>query len=451
MLVKTMRIIIVGAGKLGYSLAEYLTKEDHEVIVVENDEEHRDIIKNNLDILTIAGNGANPEVLSDPDVKSADILIACTYSDEVNMIVCMMAKKIGIKQTIARIRSNEYTGIADNFIRDVTDIDLVLNPERIIALEISRILLTPFALDTSDFADGKVKILETRMTDTSPYINKPLHSLNLPKGILITGILRKSNLIIPRGNDSILPNDIAFFIGLSEVIADFEKSFGGPVSKIERVMIIGAGRVGRYLAPVLENQGLSVKVIDKNFTRCEQVSTLLKTGMVVCGDGTNIELLTQEGVAEADIVICLTEDDKLNLLLALLSKHLGAKKTVVKTSYSEYTGLMEEVGVGIVVSARLLSVGEVLRFVRRGDVLGLSLFEGAKAEAIEIIIDDTNPLAGTPLKNAQLPENCLVCAVVHNDTAIIPHGNTVLYPGDRAILFVDFSSINEVMSYLKGR
>lgn len=445
-----MRIVIVGAGKLGYSLADYLTKEDHEVIVVESDEEHREIIKNNLDILTIEGNGANPEILSDPDIKSADMLIACTYSDEVNMVICMIAKRIGIKQTVARIRSNEYTGVADSFIRQVTDIDLVLNPEKIIALEISRILLTPFALDTSDFADGKIKIFETRMTETSPYINKPLHSLNLPKGILVTGILRKNKLTIPRGNDVILPNDIVFFIGLGDKMIDFEESFGTAASKLERILIIGAGRVGRYLAPILEKQGLSVKVIDKNLTRCEQMSALLQEGMVICGDGTDIDLLNQEGVAEADIVICLTEDDKLNLLLALLAKHLGAKKTVVKTSYTEYAELMEEVGVGIVVSTRLLSVGEVLRFARRGGVVGLSLFEGAKAEAIEIIVDNENPLAGIPLRNAKLPANCLVCAIVHNNDAVIPHGNTVLYPGDRAILFVEFSSVNEVMSYVKG-
>ena len=445
-----MRIVIVGAGKLGYSLAEYLTREEHEVIVIENDEEHREIIKNNLDILTIAGNGANPEILSDANVRNADLLIACTYSDEVNMIICMMAKKIGIKQTVARIRSNEYTGIADSFIRNVTEIDLVLNPERIIAVEISRVLLTPFAMDTSDFADGKVKIFETKIQEMSPYVNKPIYSLNLPKDILISGILRKSKLIIPRGNDIILPKDTVFFIGLRDTIAEFEKNFSEPMGKIERVLIIGAGRVGRYLAPLLENRGLSVKVIDKDIARCEQTSSLLKNGIVICGDGSNIELLTQEGASEADIVICLTEDDKLNLLLALLAKHLGAKKTVVKTAFTEYANLMEEVGVGIVVSTRLLSVGEILRFVNKGDVLSLSLFEGAKAEAIEIIIDENSPLAGMPLKNIELPKNCLVCAVVHQDTAIIPFGNTVLYPGDRAILFVEFASVNTVMSYLKG-
>ncbi len=446
-----MRVVIVGAGKLGYSLAEYLTQELHEVIVVESDEGRREIIKNALDILTLEGNGASPAVLTDPDVKNADLLVACTDSDEVNMIICMMAKRMGIPQTIARIRSNEYTGVADTFIKKVTDIDLVLNPERIIALEISHILLTPFALDVEDFADGKVSLFESRMTDRSQYINTPLKNLSLPSGLLISGIFRQNSLIIPRGNDMLLPNDSVFFIGRSETIHELEQKVEVMTSKVERVMIIGAGRIGCYLAPILEQQGLSVKIIDKNMARCEHAATLLKNGMALCGDGTNIEFLTQEGVSEADIVVCLTEDDKLNLLLALLAKHLGAKKTIVKTARTEYVNLMEKVGVDIVLSTRLLSLGEILRFVRRGGVVSVSLLEGSKAEAIEIIIQDTNPLAGTPLKNAKLPETCLVCAVVHKNDVIIPNGNTVLYPGDRAILFVQASEVKKVMTYLEGR
>jgi trk system potassium uptake protein TrkA len=263
--------------------------------------------------------------------------------------------------------------------------------------------------------------------------------------------LRKNQLTIPRGNDVILPGDSIFSIGLVGIVAEFENYLGVSISKIERALIVGAGRVGRYLAPLLETQGISVKIIDKNMERCEQMTALLKNGLVICGDGSNIELLGQEGVAEADVVICLTEDDKLNLLLALLAKHLGAKKTVVKTAYTEYAGLMEEVGAGIVVSTRLLSVGEVLRFIRRGDVLGVSIFEGARAEAIEIVIDDKSPLAGVPLRNANLSGRCLVCAAVHEKAALIPHGNTVLYPGDRAIIFVEFDAVNEVMASIKGK
>ncbi len=449
-----MRVVIVGAGKLGYSLAEYLTHESHEVIVVESDENRREIIKNALDILTLGGNGASPAVLTDPDVKSADLIVACTDSDEVNMIVCMVAKRIGIPQTIARIRSNEYTGVAaDEFIKTVTEIDLVLNPERVIAQEISHILLTPFALDVEDFADGKVRLFEAKMADQSPYINIPLRNLSLPTGLLVAGIFRQNRLIVPHGKEMLQTNDRVFFIGRSQTVHEFEQNQSTDlvVPKVERVMIIGAGRIGCYLSIILEEKGLSVKIVDKNLARCEYAATLLANGIALCGDGTNIEFLTQEGVAEADVVVCLTEDDKLNLLLALLAKHLGAKRTIVKTARAEYVDLMEKVGVDIVLSSRLLSVGEILRFVRRGGVVAVSLLEGSKAEAIEVVIQESNPLAGIPLRNADITGKCLVCAIVRGEETLIPNGDTVLLPGDRAIIFVQSSEARNVMSYFEGR
>lgn len=443
-----MRIVIVGAGKMGYSLAEYLTKEEHDVVVIETDETRRDIIKNSLDILTIEGNGANPAILNDPDIKSAEILIACTYSDEVNMFICMMAKKVGISKTVARIRSTEYTGKGIEFIRDLTNIDLILNPEKVIASEISQVVSTPFALDVEDFADGAVCMIEVKMKERSSYVNVPLHSLSLPKNLLVTGILRKNKLILPGGNDMLQPNDNVFFIGLKEATIEMEQKIETKVNKIRRALIIGAGRIGRYLVPLLEKQDISVKVIDKNINRCEEMANVSKDALIIYGDGTNIELLKHEGIEEADVVICLTEDDKLNLLLALLAKHLGTPKTIVKTSLTEYVELMEEVGADTVVSTRLLNVQEVLRFVRTGGgVINVSLFEGAKAEAIEVIIKEDNPLVGIPLKNIKINGNYLVCAVIHEGRVIIPNGNTVLQVNDKAIIFVEFGTVNDILSH----
>ena len=188
-------------------------------------------------------------------------------------------------------------------------------------------------------------------------------------------------------------------------------------------MIIGAGRTGRFLAPMLEEQGLFVKVIEKNKDRCQLIAQKLENGIVLCGDGTDIDLLTEEGIAEADVVICITEDDKLNLLLALMAKHLVQKKTIVRVARNEYVELMEKVGVDIVLSSRLLSSGEVLRFVRKGGIVSVSLLEGAKAEALEIILPDDCEVIGKSLKDIKLPRACLVCAVVHDNEAVVPNGN----------------------------
>lgn len=430
-----MRVVIVGAGKVGYSIAQYMSKEEHEVIVVENNEERRSIVQNTLDVMTMSGNGASPEVLLDPEVRNADLMVAVTDSDEVNMIACMAAKQAGIKRTIARVRNQEYASKDKIKFNESLGIDLTINPEMVTALEISRILLTPAALDVEDFADGRVRMIEVKIPPESKLINTPLSRLNLPSQTLVAGILRQERMLIPHGSDMILPNDCVFFVGEYSVIKKFEENFTVRKSKVDRVLIIGAGRIGRHLALLLERAGVSVKVIDKERERCQELAGRLDSGLVLCGEGTDIELLTEEGVGEADAVICLTDDDKLNLLIALLAKHLGAPKTFVRVGRSDYISLMEKVGVDVVLSPRLLTAGVILRQVRRSDIVSISLLEGAKAEAMEIIVADSSPIAHNKLKDAKLPYNALIGAIVREKKIIIPDGEATLEPGDRVIVF----------------
>ena len=430
-----MRIVVAGAGKLGYSVAELLADDEFDVVVIENDPKRKDVVQNSLDVLVIEGNACSPTMFRDPDIRNADVLIACTDSDEVNMITCMMAKNNGIKHTVARIRNVDYAINSPEMLNSEMKIDLILNPERITAAEIDHILMTPSALNVDDFAEGKVRMFEAKLKENSPYANIPLKYLKIPNDILVAMLFRKHKMIIPRGNDVLLPGDNVYFVGKQEAILQFEQNFTNTYEKLEKALIIGAGRTGRFLAPMLEKQGLMVKVIEKNKERCQMLAAMLEKGLVLCGDGTDIDLLTEEGVAEADVVVCITEDDKLNLLLALLAKHLGAKKTIVRVARNEYIELMEKVGVDVVLSSRLLSAGEVLRFVRKGGIVSVSLLEGAQAEALEIIIGAGSEVEGNALRNIKLPQECLICAIVHNNEAIIPNGDTVLYANDRIILF----------------
>ena len=431
-----MRIVVAGAGKLGYSVAELLADDEFDVVVIEDDPKRKDVVQNSLDVLVIEGNACSPTMFRDPDIRNADVLIACTDSDEVNMITCMMAKNNGIKHTVARIRNVDYAINSPEMLNSEMKIDLILNPERITAAEIDHILMTPSALNVDDFAEGKVRMFEAKLKENSPYANIPLKNLKIPNDILVAMLFRKHKMIIPRGNDILLPGDNVYFVGKQEAILQFEKNFTNTYEKLEKALIIGAGRTGRFLAPMLEKQGLMVKVIEKNKERCQMLAAQLEKGLVLCGDGTDIDLLTEEGVAEADVVVCITEDDKLNLLLALLAKHLGAKKTIVRVARNEYIELMEKVGVDVVLSSRLLSAGEVLRFVRKGGIVSVSLLEGAQAEALEIIVSAGSEVEGKALRNIKLPQECLICAIVHNNEAIIPNGDTVLHADDRIILFV---------------
>ena len=446
-----MRVIIVGAGKLGYTIADLLSREQHEVVVVDHEEEQLIAVKNNLDVLTITANGASPITMDDPDVNGADILIAVTASDEVNMVCCILAKKHGITHTIARIRDLQYMGEVKDYVKETFDIDLMLNPEMIAANEIYRILTMPAALDVEDFAHGKVRLFEAKINKKSKLANIPFKKLQLPKGVLAGMIMRDHRMIIPHGDDFLQMHDNAYFIGFPEAIEKFSENFVHKESKrLERVMIIGAGRIGRTLAVKLTEIGVYVKVIERNRERCEEMAELLSgASMAILGDGTNIDLLTEEGVNSADVVVCLTEDDKLNLMVALLCKHMGAKKTVVRVYRTEYADLIETVGIDIVISARLLSASEVLAFVRRGGIVSVSILEGAKAEAIEVIVQDGAKVANKKLMEVDLPKECLVCAYVRDDKAVIPNGNTVLLPGDRTILFVLMDHAQKVMEWFK--
>jgi len=447
-----LRIVIVGAGKLGYSIAELLANEEFDVVLVDQDETRLEAAKNTLDVLTVTANGASPITMNDPDIRSADILIAVTAGGEGNMIACILAKKHGITHTVARIRDMQFLSEAKEYLKENFDIDLMLNPELITAREVYRILMTPAALDVEDFASGKVRLFETKVTRHSPLANIPLKDLEMPKAILAGMIFRDHRMIIPHGDDCLLPHDNAYFIGDPTEIEKFSETFvHRDARKLEHVMIIGAGRTGRFLAKMLDEADVAVKIIDTNRERSRLAAEALENGLAICGDGTDIDLLTEEGVADADAVVCLTEDDKLNLMLALLAKHLGAKKTVVRVARGEYVDLMEKVGVDIVLPTRLLSASEVLAFARRGGVVSVSLLEGAKAEAVEVIVQEGAPVAGIPLMDARLPRECLVCAYVRGDEAVIPNGTSVLLPGDRTILFIQTRFAQKVMKYFKGK
>ena len=446
-----MRIVIVGAGKLGYSIAELLSGEQNDVVVIDRDESRLEAAKNTLDVLTIAANGASPITMNDPDVRGSDILIAVTAQDEVNMMACILAKKHGIRHTAARIRDTEFLTGAKEYVKENFDIDLLLNPEYITAMEIYRILITPSALNVEDFAGGKVRLFETRVTSDSSYADIALKDITLPPSVLAGMIFRNHQMIIPHGNDKLLPMDNVFFIGKTENIEKFSEDLTKQDARqLLRAVIIGAGRTGRVLAARLAEHGVRVKLIEKDRERCRRASERLAGVMVLYGDGTDIDLLTEEGVGEADAVICLTEDDKLNLMLALMAKHLGAKKTVVRVARSEYVDLMEKVGVDVALSERLLSASEVLAFVRRGGVVAVSLLEGAKAEAVEFIVGSGATVVGRPLKELNLPKECLICAYVRGNEAYIPNGDSVLEAGDRAILFIRTPHAKNVMKSFEG-
>ena len=446
-----MRIVIVGAGKLGYSIAELLSQEEYDIVVIDKEEKQLGNIKENLDVLTIAANGSSPITMDNPDVQGADMLIAVTGSDEVNMVCCILAKKHGIVHTVARIRDMQFMSEAKEYLKANFDIDLMLNPEYITAMEINRILMVPAALNVEDFAEGRVRLFETKVRRKSPLANIPLKDLDIPKSILAAMIFRDHRMIVPHGDDCLMAHDNVYFVGETGAIENFSKNLvRSDARKVSRAVIIGAGRAGRFTARELDKQDVQVKIFDTNRERCRLIAAKLSgASMAINADGTNLELLQSEGVADADVMICLTGDDKLNLLLALMGRHMGVKKTIVKVDRYDYIELMEKVGVDIVLSSRVLAASEVLAFVRRGGIVSVSLLEGAKAEAIEVVVQAGARVSGKKLMDAALPRECLVCGYVRGNETFVPNGHTVLEPGDRAIIIVKVKHSKNVLKYFQ--
>ena len=454
-----MRIIVAGAGKLGYSIAQLLAEKQYDVVVVEPDQQRVEHVQNSLDVLALEGNACDPAMYNNLDLQDADMLIACTDSDEANMVTCILAKKYGIKNTVGRIRNVEYATNAKEMLHTDMKLDMILNPERLTAKDIFNRLATSGIKNFVHFANGKVRIFENKLGEDSPYIKKPLKELNLPQDILVAMVFRNHQMIIPRGNDVLQPGDNVYFVGKQEAIKAFEKKFVKSNTKVQKIVLIGAGRCGRILAPMLEEKGFDLKVIERNKERCALLAGKLEksTSKILCNDATEIDFLLSEGVDQADVVVCLTEDDKLNLMLAQLVKHLGDKdtkkkvKTIVRVARNEYVDLMEKVGVDIVVSSRFLSCNEVYRFVRRGGILSTALLEDGQAEALEIMVGKNSQVEGKALRDLALPHNCLLCSIVRQGEAYVPNGNTVLQVGDRVVLFIASDVLDKIVPMFKGR
>lgn len=445
-----MKIIVVGAGKVGYSLCERLVQDDHDVYLIDRSQERIHNLENMLDVSLVCGNGSDIQLLNEIDMSDVGIFIAVTDSDEVNMLSCAVAKIAGVPSTVARVRDTNIAENMDDTMKARLGVDLFINPEMVTAQELLHIIETPSALDVEEFGQGSVRLIEFKINSTFPLINKPLKELTFPEGVLLVGILRLGEMIIPHGESILLPNDSVFFLGLKDGVDAVEQQwFSNHAAFHKRAIIIGAGLLGRNLAVLLEKSGFTVKVIEKDIERCEALAAQVDKAIIINGDGTDFDLLEAEEVADNDVIIALTDDDKLNLLVALVGKHMGIPKTVVRVGRPEYIMLMEQVGIDIVFSPRLMTAGQILRIVRSGEgVVSISTFEGGKAESIEILITDQSPVAGKQLKDIRLPGKALVGVILRGDEAIVPRGNTEILVGDHIVLFTLPESVTKLLNYL---
>jgi len=432
-----MKVIIIGAGKVGFSMAQLLSGENHDVTVIEQSPERQQVLEEALDIQVIYGSGSSTSVLEYAGIRSADMLLAVTEYDELNMIACLLAKKYGVKTTIARVRNPEYLEVKEFSLNETMGIDLIINPERVTAQEIFQIVKNPEALNVDYYADGKVQLLELEVKADSPILGKCIKDLDTSVPYNIVSIARKHKMLVPSGDDTFQMGDHINVIAQTVQMREVERILGFHTRKVEQVTILGGGRTGCYLAQMLEfcRPAINIKIIERDLFRARQIAQKLKHTLIIHGDGSDYEILEQENIAHSDIFVAVTDDDKVNLLCSLIARSLGVKKTVCQIKRTDVMPLVEQIGIDAILSPRMLTAGAILKYMRVGDIISVTLFGEERAEMLELLAQPGAAAVGKDLRNLKLPSSSVIGAVVRNEQVIIPDGNFKINAHDRLMVF----------------
>lgn len=442
-----MRVLIVGAGEVGFHLAERLSQENHDVVVIEPDPERAEIIQDHLDVMTVVGNGAALPVLERAGVRDARILMAVTSKDEVNLISCLAATQMGVPYTVARISNPEYYGSGSALPQEMLGIELMVNPERECAREIFNLLSAPWATDMAPFADGRVQLIGMIVKDDAPVAGRTLEELGASlsdKHFLTAAIVRNGVTEIPRGSSRVEAGDLVYLVALTSEVSDVPPLMGYEPYKLERIMIAGGSAEGTYVAEILGDHDVEVTILDRSRSHCLELAERLPKALILHGDATDLELLEVEGVSAMDGYLAATGSDDTNILSSLLAKQLGARKVISIISEMDLLPLGTKVGIDATVSPRLSTVNTILRYVRRGRVSSVATMRGTDAEAITFPVLAGTAVAGKLLREIDLPEGSVVMTISREDEVIIPRGNDRIEVGDQVVVFVLPSALSEV-------
>lgn len=448
-----MRILILGAGQVGISVAQNLASEANDITVIDFDGELLQELQGRLDIRTVEGRASHPEVLARARAEDADMVIALTNSDEVNMVACQIAHTLfNIPTKIARIRTMEYLRYqAKLFLPTALPIDVLISPEQLVTEHIQHIIEHPDALQVLDFADGKVRLVGVKAYHGGTLVGHALNTLpHHAPGIhtRVAAIFREGKAIIPEGDTIIRADDEVFFIAASKNIRAVMSELRKLDKKVKRLILAGGGNIGTRLAKALESR-FQVKIVERNVTVAKRISEQLARTIVLQGDAADEDLLLEENIEHTDIFCAVTNDDEANILSAMLAKRLGARKVMSLINRPSYVDLVESAGIiDVAISPQQATIGTLLTHVRRGDVVKVHALRRGAAEAIEAIAHgdrSTSKVVGRRIEEIKLPPGTTIGAVVRGDEVVICHHDTVVEAEDHAILFlIDKRRIHEV-------
>ncbi|MDD2215130.1 MAG: Trk system potassium transporter TrkA [Eubacteriales bacterium] len=448
-----MKVAIVGGGKLGLTITEALLSGGNEVTLIDKNADLMQRVSNQLDLLTVTGNGKSIRLLKELKIHTYDFLVAVTDDDEKNIVICSFAKKLGCTHVIARIRGPEHENQL-GFIKEAMAIDYIVNPDLSIANEIYKYLVEKYTLSNGYFSAGKTAIIEFPAERLPVVLNKEI--VNIAKmldNMLVVAISRNGKIIVPRGSTVVKEDDILYVLGeekaslkLNEIVHE-KKTY----TDLQKVMIAGGGKTGYYLAKLLADFDISVKIIEIDKDRCQYLSAHLDDVMILHGDATDQTLLEEENINEMDAFVSVTGFDEENLLLALLANQKNIEDVVAKVSRKSYADLIEKLGISMALNPLDMVAAEILRFIQGSKRIIFSKMIQGQAEFIEIVADKKMNLLNTPLAELQLPDGIIIAAIHRGEEVIIPRGNTVINEGDKVIIFCLLSQIPKLEKQLQRR
>lgn len=451
-----MKIVIVGCGNVGTALAEELCREGHDITVVDEKEELVRNITNTYDVMGFVGNGAVYSVQEEAGVGEAELMIAITGKDELNLLCCLIAKKAGVRHTVARVRNPiYYREIA--YLKEELGLSLVINPEHAVAAEMARLLKFPSALKIDTFAKGRVELVKYRIEKDSVLADMQLKDVrNRFKNVVLICIAeRGEEVYIPDGDFTLKEGDVITIVASSAKIAAFFKEMKVPTTRAKNVMIVGGGETSYYLAKQLVDMGIKVKIVESSKERCEELSELIPESMVICGDGTDRELLLEEGVAQTEAFVSMTNFDEENIMLSLFAKSLSKAKIITRLHRIAYDEIIGSMNLGSIVYPKYVTAETIVKFVRAmhnslgSNIETLYTLSEGRVEALEFLIREDCPIVGIPLQDLKFRKEILVCSINHNGNIITPGGQSVIQVGDTVVVVTTYTGLHDIRDILE--
>lgn len=433
-----MNVMIVGAGEVGFHIADRLSREGYHVTIVEKDPESARRLRNSLNALVVEGNGADTQTLDEARISAMQLFIAVTDLDEVNLVTCLLANDYHVPQIIARIKTLAYTSAEWRRNADKLGIGLIINPQTVVTEDICHSVAYSAASEVVEFAHGRVVFLGYPIGPNSPLADISMQTLGEIRGLyrmIVTGINRNGMTITPRGDDVIQTGDTIYFVCNKRDLPAITDLFGFEERVTKNIFVLGGGEVGRRVAARLAELRYRVKLIESNRAVCEELASCLEDVQVLNAAGTELEVLKSEGLEKADVFIAVTGDDQSNILCSLLAKHHGAKRAIALVDQPVYVTLAPSLGVDVCISARLATASAILTYVRQAKVVSMAVVEQSDSEVIEFSLPPSSSILHQPLKSLQMPPGSIVGAIVRGEEAIVPSGDDHFEAGDHVIVF----------------